>query len=443
MAECDYVLPVGAPPLPNDLYFESWVIQDLDTGAVLAARDPHARQRPASLIKLLLALVVSRELDENTVITGTQDDANQDGTRVGIGSGGQYPVGLLLKVLLMVSGNDAAHALAMQLGGVPATIAKMNTLAGQLGARDTRAASPSGLDGPGMSTSAYDLSIVFRAALADPTIADVVRTTQLQFPGYGNRPGFMIHNDNELLRNYPGDLGGKTGYTDDAQQTYANAAANGGHRIALVMMRGTNHLAGRWQNARELMDYGFALENAHTAPVGRIALAAITASAPPPTADNLLQQLPTGATHGNAQVATVPASSLSAFGTIGAPLTIIAILGIALIVVLYLRRRQAKKAKAAATKANASAITVRTPLPNLGVTRAPTNGRSGELPMPTYAGTNGYTSGHWPTPVEQASSPSGAFARPAAQSAELPIPPSTSGAWQSPDWPSNAPEWPQ
>ncbi|HEX4724511.1 MAG TPA: peptidase M15, partial [Pseudonocardiaceae bacterium] len=191
MAECGYVLPPGAPPLPTDLAYSSWVLQDLDTGAVLAAKDPHARERPASLIKLLLAQVVARELNPSTPVVGTTDDANQDGSRVGVGPGGQYTDGLLLDGLLLASGNDAAHALAMQLGGMATTVDKMNALAAQLGAQDTRTATPSGLDGPGMSTSAYDLSVIFRADMATPLIAETVHTEQVPFPGYGTKPGFV------------------------------------------------------------------------------------------------------------------------------------------------------------------------------------------------------------------------------------------------------------
>src|SRR6266566_1162376 len=72
MAECGYVLPAGAPALPGDLAYASWVLQDLDTGAVLAAKDPHARERPASVIKLLLARVVARELNPAAAVVGTQ-----------------------------------------------------------------------------------------------------------------------------------------------------------------------------------------------------------------------------------------------------------------------------------------------------------------------------------------------------------------------------------
>ncbi|MFD1050563.1 PIN domain-containing protein, partial [Kibdelosporangium lantanae] len=194
----------------------------LDTGQILGAKDPHARQRPASLIKVLLSLVVLDELGDkmDKVITGTAEDASQDGTRVGIGPGGQYTVRQLFYTLLMRSGNDCAHALAMQMGGIEQTVAKMNAKAKSLDALDTQTATPSGLDGPGMMTSAFDLAVFFREAMRNPEFAKAVATKQLDMPGYGDKPGFKVNNDNGLLGKYQGFLGGKTGFTDDARHTY-------------------------------------------------------------------------------------------------------------------------------------------------------------------------------------------------------------------------------
>ncbi|MBP2471190.1 D-alanyl-D-alanine carboxypeptidase (penicillin-binding protein 5/6) [Crossiella equi] len=270
MGECGPVLPPGALPPPNVL-FESWVLADLDSGEVVAARDPHARHRPASIIKVLLSLVVLRELKMDAVVEATQEDANQHGTRVGIGPGGQYTNEQLLQSLLMRSGNDVAHALARQLGGIPATLAKMNTLAKSLGALDIRAATPSGLDGPGMSASAYDMALVFREAMRDKRFATAVATKRIDFPGYGGKPGFVVANDNRLLSTYPGNLGGKTGFTDDAQHTYINAAQRGSTRLVLVGMRGDMHPAvEKYNQSKQLLDYGFALRAAASQPVGQL-----------------------------------------------------------------------------------------------------------------------------------------------------------------------------
>ena len=163
LANCGLILPPNAPPLPPDISAGAWVIADLDTGEVLAAKDPHGRYRPASTLKLLTAQVMLTNLKNlDQMVEGTQADTAQDGTRVGIEAGGQYSVRDLISYLVMISGNDAANALARTNGGYDKTIADMNATARALGALDTRAATPSGLDGPGQSTSAYDLALFAR-----------------------------------------------------------------------------------------------------------------------------------------------------------------------------------------------------------------------------------------------------------------------------------------
>ncbi|MFI6870026.1 D-alanyl-D-alanine carboxypeptidase family protein [Nocardia sp. NPDC050406] len=265
---CGVLLPKGAPQVPEGISATAWMVSDLDTGAVLAAKDPHGRYRPASTIKVLLAAVALRALDKNKVVTGTQEDANVDGTAVGIGPGGKYTNLQLFQALIMASGNDAAHAIAAQLGGDAATVAKMNDHAKRLQAFDTRAATPSGLDGPGMSTSAYDLSVLFRDAMSIPLFAELIHTEEVDFPGYPadprnpddkDHPGYPIANDNHLLFEYPGALGGKTGFTDDARQTFVAAAQRDGRRLVVTLLQAEVRPLRPWEQAAKLLDYGFAL----------------------------------------------------------------------------------------------------------------------------------------------------------------------------------------
>lgn len=265
---CGIILPDAAPPLPADIVASGWVIADAESGDVLAAKDPHGRYRPASTIKVLLALVALEELDLDTAVTATAEDANIEGSSAGIGKGGVYTNHQLLQGLLMASGNDAAHTLARQLGGVEVAVSKMNALAADLGALDTRAATPSGLDGPGMSSSPYDQAVIFAAALQNPTFASLIRTESVDFPGFPkdpaipgdeDRPGFVLANDNRLLYNYDGALGGKTGFTDDARHTYVGAAERGGRTLVVTLMGGEAQPLRPWNQAARLLDYGFAL----------------------------------------------------------------------------------------------------------------------------------------------------------------------------------------
>ena len=274
---CGAVVAPNTPPLPDDVSADAWLIADLDNGDVIAAKDPHGRHRPASIIKVLVAMQAINELGVNKVVSGTAADGDAEGTRVGVDEGGTYTVLQLLHGLLMHSGNDAAHALAMQLGGMDEAIGKINTLAHQLGASDTRVATPSGLDAPGMSTSAYDIGLFYRYAWQNPTFAQIVATRTFEFPGHParpdiaddtNHPGYTLENDNQLLYNYPGAMGGKTGYTDDAGQTFVGSANHDGRRLMAVLLHGTRQPIPPWQQAAHLLDYGFATP--HGTKVGKL-----------------------------------------------------------------------------------------------------------------------------------------------------------------------------
>jgi D-alanyl-D-alanine carboxypeptidase (penicillin-binding protein 5/6) len=257
LGSCGIIAAPGTPPLPADVSAEAWLVADLDSGAVIAGRDPHARHRPASIIKVLVAMASMNALPLNRSVVGTPEDAAAEGTKVGVDDGGSYTVNQLLHGLLMHSGNDAAHALAMQLGGMQQAVEKINVLAAKLGGQDTRVATPSGLDGPGMSTSAYDIGLFYRYAWQNPTFADIVATRTFDFPGHGDHPGYELENDNQLLYKYPGALGGKTGYTDDAGQTFVGAANHNGRRLMAVLLHGTRQPIAPWEQAAHLLDYGF------------------------------------------------------------------------------------------------------------------------------------------------------------------------------------------
>lgn len=264
LSGCGIIAAPNTPPLPGDVSADGWLLADLDSGDIIAAKDPHGRFRPASIIKVLIATQSLRELPLNKMVTGTVDDANAEGTRVGVDVDGKYTVNDLLHGLLMHSGNDAAHALAMQVGGMDTALTKINDLASKLGGRDTRVATPSGLDGPGMSTSPYDMGLFYRYAWQNPTFASIVATQKFSFPGHpakpgepGDHPPYDLENDNRLLYNYPGALGGKTGYTDDAGQTFVGAADRDGRRLMAILLHGTRVPDAPWEQAAHLLDYGF------------------------------------------------------------------------------------------------------------------------------------------------------------------------------------------
>ncbi len=355
LGECGLVVPEGAPPLPSDISAGAWLIADLDTGQVLAAKDPHGRYRPASTLKLLTVQPLLKNLTNlDQVVEGTQNDADQDGTRVGIEAGGQYTVRQLLTYLIIISGNDAANALARTNGGYDKTVADMNATANTLGALDTRAATVSGLDGPGQSTSAYDLALFAKADMATPIFPEIVSSVDVKVPA-ADGDGYIAANDNQLLYQYPGALGGKTGFTDDAGNTYVGMASQNGRRLVVTMMHGTQQPRRQWMQGASLLDWGFALP-ATTPPVGKLvgSLAEATAATAQPTVSTGVPASASpsgGALAGTADGSAEPTSGSAAeptSSTSGAPTATIVLAGIGVLIVvlgvlLLLRRRHLNK----------------------------------------------------------------------------------------------------
>ncbi|WP_373234451.1 D-alanyl-D-alanine carboxypeptidase family protein [Mycobacterium marinum] len=252
--------PAGSVPIP-DGPAQTWIVADLDTGQVLAGRDQNVTHPPASTIKVLLALVALDELDLNSTVVADEADTHVECNCVGVKPSHTYTARQLLDGLLLVSGNDAANTLAQMLGGQDAAVAKMNAKAAALGAMNTHAATPSGLDGPGGSgwSTAHDLAVIFRTAMANPVFAHITAEPSAMFPGEdGEHP---IVNQDELLQRYPGAIGGKTGYTNAARKTFVGAAARNGRRLVIAMMYGLVKEGGPtyWDQAGSLFDWGFAL----------------------------------------------------------------------------------------------------------------------------------------------------------------------------------------
>lgn len=253
------VQPAGSASIP-DGPAPAWIVADMDTGQVLAGRDMYAAHPPASTIKTLLALTALDEVSLNSTTVATVTDTSVECNCAGIKPGHSYTARQLLEATLLVSGNDSANALAGMLGGYDIAVDKMNAKAASIGAYDTHATSPSGLDGPGGSgwTSPHDLAVIFRAAMANPVFAQITAMPSAMFPtDSGDRP---LVNQDELLVRYPGAIGGKTGYTNAARKTFVGAAQRDGRRLVIAMMYGLVRDGGPtyWDQAATLLDWGFA-----------------------------------------------------------------------------------------------------------------------------------------------------------------------------------------
>ena len=255
----------GAPQLPGGLDMGSWLVADADTGEVLAAKAPHERFLPASTLKTLTAITLIPRLSPKQVQKASYDDVAVDGSKVGLVTGYPYSVDTLFTALMVVSGNDAAGALAEAAGGIPRTVRLMNAEAAHLQALDTVARTPSGLDAPGESSSAYDLALIAREGLSMPAFRHYVGTVRATVPAPRGRH-FEIYTHNRLLTSYRGDIGIKNGYTVAAGGTYVGAATRGGHTIIVTLMHANPNF---WSQARELLDWGFAAEG-KVVPVGTL-----------------------------------------------------------------------------------------------------------------------------------------------------------------------------
>jgi len=249
---------VPPPPTVTDV---SYVISDLGTGEVLAAKDPHALLLPASTLKTLTALVTLPVLNPSTVVTASRAAVTADGTRVGLIEGNPYTVDQLFTGLVLVSGNDTAYALADAFGGQEPTVAAMNQRARDLGAWDSVAKDPSGLDEEGQQSSAYDLALFGRAVMQLPGYRRYAVMRDFTFPGGTDLKGkvyppFQIANHNTLLESYPGTIGVKNGYTSGARHTFIGAVTRGDRTLLITQMGGV--AVPSWQPTAALLDWAFA-----------------------------------------------------------------------------------------------------------------------------------------------------------------------------------------
>ncbi|MFY1702713.1 D-alanyl-D-alanine carboxypeptidase family protein [Micromonospora sp. WMMA1923] len=259
------VVPPGTPA-PPAITATSWLVADLDTGAVLGGCGPHEYATPASVQKLLLAATMMPRLDPKQIVTATPADLDiaPNSSAVGLVAGGRYSVETVWLGLLFNSGNEAANLLARLGGGADGAaggVRAMNEQARRLGALQTHAVTPSGLDGPGQFTSAYDLALIARACFADPTFRRYARAERTRIPAQPalKQKGFQIQNENPLIYRYPGALGGKTGFTDYARHTYVGAAERDGRRLVATLLGAEPRPMRGWEQGAALLDWGFSL----------------------------------------------------------------------------------------------------------------------------------------------------------------------------------------
>lgn len=244
------LLPASnSPPvrLAFDRQPKAGILFDVDTGRVLWRRNPERPLPIASLTKMMTALIVATNDPPGDSVLVTKRAVRFHGSGIGVlPKGKEVPLPPLFAGLLLVSGNDAAIALAQHdAGSVRAFVARMNRWAGRLGLRCSHFSTPSGIRDAGNHSCAYDLAQLARADLADPRVAHVIgeRHARFRFPVRGGGHYLDLWNINPFISDRtPGVTGVKTGYTTAAGRCYVITRRIGGHELGVVLLHSPNPL---------------------------------------------------------------------------------------------------------------------------------------------------------------------------------------------------------
>jgi D-alanyl-D-alanine carboxypeptidase len=244
------------PALP--VHAQAAYLVDLDTRTVLWERDAETRRAPASLTKLMTAMVALDDAGSlDRVVEVTPEATHVIPTVMGLSPGERLTVRQLLAGMLLDSGNDAAEALAQGIVPRERFIRQMNQKAKSIGLTNSSFTNPSGLDAPGHAMSAHDLA--HAAAYLNryyPELAAIAGTRDFSIPATAEHKAFSPHNLNRLLWTYSGVTGGKPGFTYDAGGCLLATATRDGRHLVVVVLNATGHST---SDAALLLDYGFSV----------------------------------------------------------------------------------------------------------------------------------------------------------------------------------------
>jgi D-alanyl-D-alanine carboxypeptidase (penicillin-binding protein 5/6) len=232
------------PKIPATAY----VIADADTGQVLAAKDPHGQFAPASTLKVLTAVTLIPALNPSAMVKASRFAADQEPNDVGLVRGRKYQVANLFRALLLISANDAAVALTQATGSFSKGMAMINAEAHHLQAYDVVAKLPNGLPAKGQVVSAYDEALIARQALSIPAFMHYDSTLAARFEVNDvkkkhetkkKKQWVTLVNQNYLLTQYRGGIGGKIGWTEKSEATYIGLARRNGVTLIVTVLHCT------------------------------------------------------------------------------------------------------------------------------------------------------------------------------------------------------------
>ncbi len=240
---------ISTSRLRKKLSSRSAIVLDSQTGKVLYSHAPDRAAQPASTIKILTGLIAIRSLQDKEMVKASSRAAGMPRSKVYLKPGKSYKADDLINAVLLASANDASVALAEKVAGSEKSFAKLMThKARSLGARNTVCKTASGLTARGQQSTARDLAKVFDRAMTNKEFAKRIGKSKVR-TSYGK----LLRNHNKALWRVKGALGGKTGYTRAARQTYVGKFARGNTELVVAIM-GSETM---WDDISRLVEYGF------------------------------------------------------------------------------------------------------------------------------------------------------------------------------------------
>ncbi len=221
-----FVLP-SASAVPQDLELDgaAAVLMEQGTNRVLYAQNENEKLAPASTTKVMTCILAIENGDLDKVVTVSKNASGVEGSSIWLSQGEHITLGDLLYGLMLSSGNDAAVAIAEEIGGsVDGFVEMMNNKAKEIGALNTNFANPNGLPDDNHYTTAYDLALICSYAMQNETFRTIVSTEYKEISWEGHEYLRVLKNKNKLLWQYDGCTGIKTGYTKSAGKCLTSAA---------------------------------------------------------------------------------------------------------------------------------------------------------------------------------------------------------------------------
>lgn len=240
---------VGLPDIAKQISSRSVMVMDAGTGAVIFAKAPDIPRQPASTIKIVTAMIALKSLSNNDVVNVSRHAADMPSSKIFLDTGKSYIANDLINAVLLASANDASVALAERIAGSEAKFANLMTLSARMwGAQNTVCRTANGLTADGQQSTARDLANLFRYAMQHEEFARRMRERAIA-TSYGK----VLRNHNKALWRLNGAVGGKTGYTVAARQTYVGQFTRDGQTIVVAIM-GSESM---WADLEKLVNYGF------------------------------------------------------------------------------------------------------------------------------------------------------------------------------------------